>query len=66
MSRRIEGLWLGGEISVSAAEMVETAVRRYIDADTVGAMRERQELVELANAIRAQIQAVPPDPMRFL
>ena len=60
MSQRLEGLWLGGSISREAAEEVE----RLVWARTQGMLRTKVavELLDLANAIRAQIQKLPPPP----
>lgn len=67
MSRQIPGLWLGGAISVEAAEIVEECVLATADRRAPTPASVRTELTNLANAIRAQIQAVPkPDPLRYL
>lgn len=65
MSQKIEGLWLGGEISREAAEIVQRAVERAVDDMArmlIHDKKTRTELHDLANAIRAQIQALPPPP----
>lgn len=61
------GLWIGGGVTPSALEMIETALLRYIDGDTVQCMPEQMELMNMANACRAQLQKLPkPDPARYL
>lgn len=64
MNQKLEGLWLGGEISREAAEFIDGAVfiaAKKIEHDP----KLRTELIDLANAIRAQIQKLPP-PMSDL
>jgi len=60
MSQRLEGLWLGGGISREAAEEVETLV--FAHAQNMPRTKAALELFDLANAIRAQIQKLPPPP----
>ena len=60
MSQRLEGLWLGGGISREAAEEVETLV--LARCASMQRTKVAVELFDLANAIRAQIQKLPPPP----
>jgi hypothetical protein len=73
MSRQIEGLWLGGAISVEAAHEVERAIGYHLELDEAFrklSPKVKAELADLETAIRAQIQKAPaepkPDPARYL
>lgn len=69
MSRQIEGLWLGGAISVEAAYVVHELIDECLQEGRFSA-KIRAELTDLTNAIHAQIQKAPaepkPDPARYL
>jgi len=57
VSYEIKGLWIGGAISVEAAEEVERAILIRTTQLPDGPLRF--ELHNLANAVRAEIQRVP-------
>lgn len=65
MSQKLEGLWLGGEISREAAEEVQSAIEYHLELNEIYTDHRRipdkvrAELYDLANAIRAQIQKLP-------
>jgi hypothetical protein len=73
VSQKLEGLWLGGEISREAAHEVQRAIEYHLDLKTGGPEQPQwhlppkvaHELENLSNAIRAQIQRLPP-PMSDL
>lgn len=60
--QKLEGLWLGGEISREAAEAVQRAVEYELEMDETWrkhSAKTRTELADFANAVRAQIQKLP-------
>lgn len=59
MSQYIQGLWIGSGLTREAAEHAEAAIRGRADALFGGT---RTELLNLANAVRSEIQKLPPPP----
>lgn len=60
MRARIEGLWIGGALSVEAATVVAEATGRCAGRRDLSD-KARAELTDLENAIYAQIQKAQPD-----
>jgi hypothetical protein len=65
MTRQIEGLWIGGAVSVEAAEAVQAAICYHLEMDEVWKKlpdKVKAELTSLECAIRAQCQKAEPEP----
>lgn len=57
-TRQLEGLWIGGAISAEAAEFVHTLLDNHLQHHENP--KVRLELGDLVNAIRAELQKLPP------